>query len=164
MRLHSIQQTFGGKFHVASLCGCHFPVASMWFFSFLDYFNFTILLSGKENKCFLMSLFVPSPTQKSEQRFGICTRFSIFYKKDFHYAEAVWPCNTHCQALLRAQYHAKPPTCIPKLTGKNSRTHWLQMPILPPTEGVYFLHSLSEKMKLQLLNSSKNEKIYFEFW
>lgn len=146
-RLLRIQQNFGGKFHVASLCGCHFPSSGLWTFWLV-----LILLPGKESKCFLMSLFVSHPTQKSEQRFGICTKFSIFYKKIFTTLR-LFALVTHCQALPCAQYRAKPPTHMHART--HTHTVFTCQFYLPQKEFVFF-SPLVERKKLQLLDSSKN--------
>lgn len=117
------QQNLGGNFLIAWLCRCRHSSASLWTFWLL------ILLPVLGTKCFFVlfcfpneTLFLPLPTPKSEQRFGICTKCSIFTKKIFTTLR-LFALVMDCQALLRAQCHANPPTHMHTHTYARTHTH-----------------------------------------
>lgn len=116
------QQNLGGNFLIAWLCRCRHPSAGLWTF-----WLFLILLPVSETKCyffffFLLRLFLPLPIQKNEQRFGVCTKCSIFTKKIFTTLR-LFALVMDCQALLRAQCRANPPTHMHTHTYARTHTH-----------------------------------------
>lgn len=135
--------------YVSSLHGCLFPLAGLWIL---------ILLPWKERKCFLKSLCVPFPPQKSEQKFGIHTKFNIFLQKDPHYTEAVCPCNAvqrtaACTVLCQPSCDTHTCTHSHEWTGMHS-DFYCQF-CLPQKEIIFFIPWV-KWMELQLLDSSKN--------